>query len=225
MTLCRILLVVTISAVSCLAEDAPDTSKFETAKATYEAEAGKIHELISDAIDQRVAKAQRSGQPQAVAVALAEQEAFVEYGDIPPTTPASQQRKLATLAKFMDDAYSSEVKALTKAMKSAEAAALVKEQQAFRHRIALQSTRKTLMGTWKLKMSNYSTDFTFFPDGTMYHSTENHRAKWHVDLETNQIIVLPPGGKGRGDRINLPLNPRGTEGISSSGGTFKLTKK
>ena len=96
MTLCRIFLIVTISAASCLAEDAPDTSKFEAAKATYEAEAGKIHELISGAIDQRVAKAQRSGQPQAVAVALAEQEAFVEYGDIPPTTPASQQRKLAT---------------------------------------------------------------------------------------------------------------------------------
>jgi hypothetical protein len=58
----------------------------------------------------------------------------------------------------------------------------------------------------------------------MFHSTENYRGTWKVDLEKGRIIVLPPGGD-RGDEINLPLNPRGTEGLSSSGGTFKLTKK
>jgi hypothetical protein len=58
----------------------------------------------------------------------------------------------------------------------------------------------------------------------MYHSTENYRGTWEVVPEQRRIIVRPPNG-GDGDKINLPLNPKGTEGLSSSGGVFKLTKK
>jgi hypothetical protein len=58
----------------------------------------------------------------------------------------------------------------------------------------------------------------------MFHSTENFRGTWKVDLATQRITVYPPNGKGNGDKINLPLDPTGTTGLSSSGGVFKLTK-
>lgn len=219
MTSCQFFL----SLIIAMAPGFADESDFETAKANYDAEVGKIYTVISEAIDKRLVVAQKSGQAQTVAAVLAEQKAFVDYGDIPPKTPVPQQKKLAELAKIMDEAYFDELKNLTKSMMLVEAEALKKAQADFRQRIAIQTTRITLMGTWKLQMGSYNSNFTFYPDGTMFHSTENFRGTWRVDLTTQQIIVSPPGGGG-GDQINLPLDPKGTSGLSSSGGVFKLTK-
>jgi len=224
MLFCRVFLVLVIAATPSLAEQTSDQSKFEAAKAAYEAETGRIYAVISASIEKRLGAAQKSGQKQVVAALVAEQKAFEDYKDIPPTTPAALQRKLASFTRIMDDAYSDEVKTLTKAGEAEGAKALEKEQQEFRQRVAIQSTRRTLMGTWKLQMGSYKSDFTFFPDGTMFHSTENFRGTWEVDLETRRILVKAPNGGGT-DKINLPLDPKGTEGLSSSGGVFKLTKK
>lgn len=207
----------------CLAEE-PAPSEFEAAKAKYQTETEKIYEAISVSISKRLEAAQEAGQAQATTIVLAEQKAFGDYRDIPHYIPGMQQLKLIELAKGMDAAYSSEIKNLTKAKKNEEAESLRKEQRDLRQRVAIQNTRKTLLGKWKLQMGNYSSDFTFYPDGTMFHSAENFRGTWQVDPVTQRIIVSPPGG-GNGDKINLPLDPKGTSGQSSNGGMFKLTKK
>lgn len=207
------------------AEDGqPVSSECEVAKATYESEVNKVETSISELLKKRLAVARNSGNSRAVDALLADQKAFEEYGDLPLQTPTGQQRKLSDMAKFMDKAYSEEVKRLTGEMKAAEAAAIENEQKAFRQRNSLRTTRITLMGEWKLQKGNYTSNFTFYPDGTMYHSTEEFRGTWRVDLEAQQIIVQAPESTSS-DRIILPLDPKGTEGLSSSGGGFKLTKK
>ncbi len=211
--------------VALIVADEKSPSKFEAAKATYEAEISKLDNAIAEAIDNRLAQAQKSGNIRAVDVCLTEKKAFLEYGDLPLQTPTAQQRRLSELAKTMDKAYSDELKLLTKEKKIPLAKALMKEQQSFHQRIAIRTTRITLMGDWKLQMAGgYSSVFTFYPDGTMFHSTENFHGTWRIDLDTQQIIVAPPGSTA-GDKINLPLNPKGTNGLSSSGGAIKLTKK
>ena len=207
-----------------VADDQPTRSEFEVAKSTYESEVSKVDNVISETINKRLAVAKKSGNSRAVEAILAEQKAFAEYGDLPLLTPAVQQRKLSELAKIMDKVYSDELKNLTREMKTGEAEAMEKEQRAFRQRNSIRTTRMTLIGAWKLQMGNYTSTYTFYPDGTMFHSTENFRGTWRVDLDTQQIIVAPPGST-IGDKINLPLNPKGTEGLSSSGGVFNLTKQ
>jgi hypothetical protein len=214
----------TLVPVALIVADDQSPSKFEVAKTTYTEEVSKVDNAISEAIENRLALAHKSGNIRAVDACLAEKKAFLEYGDLPLQTPIAQQRKLIELAKTMDKAYSDELKVLTREMKIPLAKALIKEQQSFHQRIAIRTTRITLMGDWKLQMGGYSSIFTFYPDGTMFHSTENFYGTWRVDLETQQIVVSPPGSTG-GDRINLPLNPKGTNGLSTSGGVFKLTKK
>jgi len=164
-------------------------SEFEAAKATYESEVNKVETSITELLKKRLTVARNSGNSRAVDALLADQKAFEDYGDLPLQTPAGQQRKLSDMAKFMDKAYSEEVKRLTSEMKTAEAAAIENEQKAFRQRNSLRTTRITLMGEWKLQKGNYTSNFTFYSDGTMYHSTEEFRGTWRVDLEAQQIIV------------------------------------
>jgi hypothetical protein len=107
-----------------------------------------------------------------------------------------------------------------------DARAIEKEHDAFRFGVAIQQTRATLLGSWKLKMGGYETTLTFYPDGTVFHSTASFKGTWQVDLPTKCIQVRPPKTEKDedGDMINLPLNPGGTTGRSSASGTFVATK-
>lgn len=83
------------------------------------------------------------------------------------------------------------------------------------------------MGTWKLELGEYRSDFTFHPNGTMFHSTENHMGTWVIDGKKQRILVYGPGGAGPGkpaDEIPLPLDVRGTKGTGANGGMITLTK-
>ncbi len=154
MTCCRLLFLVTlIGAIPALAEDAPRSSEFSDAKKSYEAESGKIHTLIRQSLEKRAAAAQKSGQTSLATAIASEKKAFEEYGEVPPGTPVAQIRKLAVLAKLLDEAYTKEVKSLTKANQTAPAEAMEKEQIAFRRKLSIQGTRSTLLGKWHLNMA------------------------------------------------------------------------
>lgn len=212
------------------ADESAILSELERVKTLYSTEIVRVEAMIGDAVEKRLIAARKGGNKKLVDLIEIEQKAFQDYSDIPPATPAVVRKKAATLAATLDRAYVAALRSLTKEGLDDEAAAVQKEYDEFQFRIAMRQTRSTLMGTWKLEMGGYWSDFTFHPDGTMYHSTEKHTGTWRVSVPKRCIMVFGPGGgdpaTGSGaDMINLPLDPRGTEGKGSNGGGFTLTKK
>lgn len=194
------------------------------AKSEYNNESAKVMEALLESLEKKLSVARKRGQQPVVDVLLAEQKALQQYGDLPQSTTQSQFQRLVSLAGILDKAYSETRLELTKLGKIADAKMIESEQEDFRFRKSIQQTRATLMGTWRLKMGSYTSDFTFFPDGTMFHSAANFRGTWIVDLDKKAIVVRAPGKDTGGDQINLPLDPQGTKGRGRNG-AFTLTKK
>lgn len=199
--------------------------KLSEEKLEYEAGVAKVISDLTKTAERKLEQAESRGQQKTVEVLISELKGLGSYGDLPPWSAVGHRNKLNSLVKKMDSRYSEARVELVKLQLSEVASQIDREQEEFRFLASMRATRTTLLGTWNLKMPNYSSNFTFFPDGTMYHSTQNFKAVWNVDLPSKQIVIgLEKAGRRR-DRIYLPLNARGTKGKSSSGGEFTLTKK
>jgi len=203
-----------------------DFERLQTAKAIHSSEYNKVRDAIAKILDQRVSALQRQGNQPAVELLLAEKELFDQYGDLPSVTAPPHLKKLTTLASNLDKAFIKAREDATRQGRLNDARVIEKEHDVFRFGVAIRQTRATLLGSWKLKLGGSETTLTFYPNGTVFHSTESSKCNWKVDLPKKCIQVRPPRIQKDedGDMINLPLNPGGTTGRSLAGGTFVVTK-
>jgi hypothetical protein len=201
----------------------------DRARATYTAEFTEATQGIEDALTKRLTAARKAGNKQLIDAIENEAKAFHDLGEIPPPTPSALRRKITSLDSAMEKALAIAIRDFVKLGMAAEADAAEKERTEFHDKIALRQTRTTLMGKWTLKMTGgYTTDCTFYPDGTMFHSTANQVFTWELDAKKRLVLFCGPDGGGPArnrEKIMLPLDVRGTKGLAVSGEAFTLTKK
>ncbi len=209
------------------AEDTAIQDALNQAKETYTTEMLKLHEAISESLERRMNVARKMGN-KAIADSVAlEQKKFNEQGEIPRSAPASLRRRAAVLSAGLETAYATAIRDFLKAGRDDAAAVAEKDLMEFQELVLVGRARTLLIGTWTLELGNYKSDLTFYPDGTFFHSYENHTAPWKIDAKNKCLLLYCPGGSGtdKADKINLPLDPKMNRGLSWTGPMFTFTKK
>ncbi len=69
---------------------------------------------------------------------------------------------------------------------------------------------------------SFAADVVFNADGTAHTSTL-HNCTWEFDAEKQQLTWVYPHGLK--EMVKLPIDPRGTKGVSSVGTELVITKK
>lgn len=209
------------------AEDTSTQHALDQAKETYTTEMLKLHEAISDSLERRMNVARKMGNKAIADSVTLEQKKLNEQGQIPRSAPANLQRKAAVVAAGLENAYATAIRDFLKSGRDDAAAVVEKELAEFQELPTIGRSRLLLIGTWTLEMGNYVSDLTFYPNGTFFHSRENHTAPWKIDVKNKCLLLYGPGGSGndKADKINLPLDPKMNRGVSWTGPMFTFTKK
>ena len=205
------------------AQGDPILAKLERAKTTYRTDAKKFESAVDEYIDKQIDVARKSGNKPAIDGLNSEFEAFHRDAIVPPSAPEALHRKQAVLRSKLADAFEMAVKDYTKKGADSQAKAISDELLAFRAFDEVVAIKKMLVGTWTLRLSGYTTDLVFRPDGTLDNTTAKKTLQWKIDL-TAQEIRCTDGDK-RWETIRLPLREEGTRGVNAAGSEFTVTKR
>ncbi len=220
---CGLLVVFAPSSFAEESNEDPVKAKLELAQKNFKAEIEKFNDSVKELMEKKIAVARKTGNKPVVDGLNVELNAFTRDETVPVSVPVAFQRKQATIRSKLADAYEVAIKEYTKQGADAEAKQMVDALKGHQQFYELAAIRKTLIGTWNLKLGSYTTNLIFHADGTVTHTTEKKTFKWVIDLEAGHVKCN--FGDGQGDTIKLPLNEKGTTGINVNGHEFVVTKQ
>lgn len=201
----------------------PILSKLERAKTTYRADAKKFESTVDEYIDKQIEIARKAGNKPAIDALNLEFEAFHRDAIVPPSAPEAFHRKQMVFRGKLADAFETAVKDYTKKGADSQAKGVTEELQAFRAFDEVVAIKKKLVGTWTLRLSGYTTDLIFHPNGTLENTTAKKTLQWKIDLPAQEIRCME--GEKRWETIRLPLVEEGTHGVNAAGNEFTVTKR
>ena len=201
----------------------PILEKLERAKTVYWADAKKFESTVDEYIDKQIEIARKAGNKPAIDALNLEFEAFHRDAIVPPSAPEALHRKQMVFRSKLADAFETAVKDYTKKGADSQAKGVTEELQAFRAFDEVVAIKKKLVGTWTLRLSGYTTDLIFHPNGTLENTTAKKTLQWKIDLPAKEIRCME--GDKRWETIRLPLIEEGTRGVNAAGNEFTVTKR
>lgn len=200
----------------------PTRQKVVKARATFQSEAEKLKTSVKEAMEKRVEVARKSGDKDALDVLNKEIERFESGGPIPSFLPEAYHKKQIVMLQRIENVLEAAVKDYTKKGKDGEAKPLSAELKSVRNVLQFIDVRRTIVGTWKMTAGSFAADVVFSADGTAQTSTL-HKCIWEFDAEKQQLTWTYPHGLK--EMVKLPIDTRGTKGVSSTGTEIVITKK
>ena len=194
----------------------------EGARRSYQNDIDKFNTSVVELVEKKIEAARKGGNKTLVDGLEAELEQFQGDGILPSTSPAKHDRQRAALRARLERAYESAIKKCTRAGEDSLAENLEQEATDFRHELALKAARRKILGTWKLRLGNYMTDLVFKADGAVINTKEIRTAKWTIDVAAGFVFV--EYSPVYIDKISLPLNFKGTQGVTGNGRKFVIAK-
>lgn len=201
----------------------PVTVKLERARTSYQAEIEKFNDSVKELLEKKIAVARKAGNQQIVDGLNTELNLFTSDETMPYSVPVPLHRKQTSIRSKMAEAYEVAIREYTKKGADAAAKEVVQQLKVLQRLEELAAIRRSLVGTWNLKLGGYTTNLIFYPDGTVNHTTEKKTLTWLIDLDAGQVKCKD--GDAAWDTIKLPLNEKGTTGFNSVGSEFTITKQ
>jgi hypothetical protein len=92
------------------------------------------------------------------------------------------------------------------------------------NRVGGGTAPKDLLGKWGVRVGpTFRTEWTFEADGTVTSTNGEAKGTWRVDGEAGAETVLIKWPIAQAwDRLNLPLDPKKSTGVSSAGTDWKV---
>lgn len=200
----------------------PTHQQVEKARMIFQSESEKLKTSVKEAMDKQVELARKSGNKDAIDHLNKEIERFESGGPIPSFLPDAYHKKQVVMLQRIEKSLDAAVKEYTKKGKDNEAEPLSKELKSVRSVLQFIDVRRTIVGTWRMTAGGFAADVTFFADGTAHTSTM-HECTWEFDPEKQQLAWTYPHGLV--EMVKLPIDTRGTKGVSSAGTEIVITKK
>ena len=197
-------------------------SKVEKARSTFQSETEKLNTSVLGAMEKRVELVRKQGDKDALDVLNTEIKRFESGGPMPSFLPEAYHKKQIVMLQRVGNALEAAQKDYTKKGKDAEAESLSYELKAVRNVLQFIEVRRTIVGTWRMTAGCFGADVVFYADGTAHTSTL-HKCTWEFDAEKQQLTWTYPHGLQ--EMVKLPIDPRGTKGVSSVGTEIVITKK
>lgn len=206
-----------------LGDDSAQTrQKVEKAQTTYQSESEKLRTSVKEAMEKQVEIARKSGNKTALDVLNKEISQFESGGPIPSFLPEAYHKKQIVMLQRLENALDAAVKEYTKKGNDSDADSVAKELKSIRDVLQFIEVRRMIVGTWKLKAGSFEAEVAFSGDGTAHTST-NHDCSWAFNADKQVLTWTYPHGLK--ESVNLPIDTRGTKGMSSRGVKFVITKK
>lgn len=204
-------LLTSATAVTAADED-PIKAKLDTARKEFDAKSEKYTKSVNEWLDKKEETARKAGNKTLVDQIKQVHETFQDTGELHVAPPPDVLKILTGARTAYEAALVSAVKDYTKAKKDDEAAAATARLKEFREEIDPRTPiKKSLLGTWKITMGDYKAEWTFKEDGTLTSTAGNvKQGNWAIDLNRRAVLIV--WGKDLTDKIDLPLNPKGTAG-------------
>ena len=204
--------------------DDPIGMKLSHAKISYTREITKFNEEFEKAFESKLADARKAGKQETVDDLKAELDAFKKTGVVPSNTPVAVRRKRTVIRGKMESAYETAIKGYTKSGNDSIRKQLESELKLFQLPDKIVAIKADLVGTWNMKVGDWSTDVIFNENGTAKGTTHQITGVYVIDLDAETVKIT--WEKDWGWWVHkLPLDPKGTASSSSGGHEFKIVKQ
>lgn len=201
----------------------PVATQLEHARQKYKKEYEQFEKSVGDLFEKKEETVRRTGSKQALDVLRADRKSFEDDQIVPSFAPPSYAKKQTTIRADLERAYNVAIKDYIKKRADDEAAQIESELKDFRNAPKVTAIRRTLLGTWSLRVvSGYTADLVFQDDGTVKHTLIGSTNTYRIDLDAG-FVYLGPGKET--DRMKLPLNDDRATGFNGAGQETTFTKK
>lgn len=203
-------------------DEDPIKTRIERSQQSYQKEMDEHSTSVIKIIEGKIEVARKSGNRAQIDSLNADLESFKNDEILPMFVSMAVRRKQAVMRAKLEKAYESAIKEYSKASQDAQAKEIGQQLKDFRNEPARRLAKKSLLGTWQVTSGNYTTAFTFDADGTVKYDTEKVTLPWKIDVENGYVLTGDPDAPT--DKIKLPLDEKGTSGLSANGNTIVLKK-
>ncbi len=204
--------------------DDPINTKLVQARNTYLKDIKKFSEEFEKAIESKIADARKMGKQEFVDGLKAELDAFHREGAIPSKTPVALRRKRTIIRGKMEEAYETAIKGYTKSGNDVRRKELEEALKMFQLPEKIAAIKTELVGTWKLKSGDWSTDVIFLENGMAKGTTHQIVGKYVIDIEAETVTITWEKDWGRWVH-KLPIDPKGTATSTSRGEELVIIKQ
>ena len=209
----------------CVAQETVDpiATQLDRARQKYAKDYEQFEKSVNDLVEKKEDAARRVGNKQVLDGLEVERKSFDEDQVVPSFAPPSYAKKQAAIRSDLERAYNTAIKDYIKKREDDEAKKIEAEMKEFRNAPKVVAIRRTLLGTWTLRVANgYTANLEFTKDGTVKHSVIGSETPYRIDIEAG-FVYLGPGKDA--DRIKLPLNEQQSSGFNTGGTDTIFTKK
>ncbi len=209
---CTTLLVTSVA----FADDPADpiARQLEVARNKYKKEIEQFDVSVKRLLEKKEEAARKAGNKAAIETLKAELDRFDKDRVVPMWAPMTFAKKLSIIRGELEEAHRTAIKEYTRKRADDSAKKVEVELKEFQN----ESTKRMLIGTWKLRVADgYTTNLIFRADGTGDQTTSGAKFDWKIDVDAGVIIAGP-------DKIKLPLNEEQSSGTNGDGQPLVVSK-
>ncbi len=209
---CTALLVTSVA----FADDPADpiARQLEVARNKYKKEIEQFDVSVKRLLEKKEEAARKAGNKAAIETLKAELDRFDKDRVVPMWAPMTFAKKLSIIRGELEEAHRTAIKEYTRKRADDSAKKVEVELKEFQN----ESTKRMLIGTWKLRVADgYTTNLIFRADGTGDQTTSGAKFDWKIDVDAGVIIAGP-------DKIKLPLNEEQSSGTNGDGQPLVVSK-